>query len=258
MSSPIPEHVWLFTDGGSRGNPGPAAAGVVIAHADTRRAIVERGYYLGKATNNHAEYMGLIRGLEACLELGVRRVSVFADSLLMIQQVNGEYRVKSPALKPLHERATALLARFGGWSAQHIARGLNTGADRLANLAMDRKEDVAFESPQWAPPIEGPGTGAVPGDSPTAAARARSEPRDEPRNEARAISARLEFRDASGLQCPHPHTSGQAFSLGPATPQGLCLHAAGAAIGALERGQAKASCKSCGATLTLRLDARRP
>ncbi len=128
----------LFCDGGARGNPGPAGAGAVLLDpAGGQAAALSR--YLGVATNNLAEYQGLIMGLEEALAQGARELRVFADSELMVRQLNGQYQVKSPHLKPLHQKARALLARFARVEVGHVRREENSAADRLANQAMDRR-----------------------------------------------------------------------------------------------------------------------
>jgi len=134
-------HCTLYTDGGSRGNPGPAGVGVVIVD-DHGTPLHEAGYYLGKTTNNVAEYQGLLRGLQHAETLGVDRLTVRSDSQLLVRQIEGQYRVKAAALKPLFQQARDQLARFADWSIEHVYRDDNTRADELANLAMDRGADV--------------------------------------------------------------------------------------------------------------------
>jgi len=129
----------LYVDGGSRGNPGPSGAGAVIKGPDG--AVVKRlKKGLGVGTNNRAEYMALIMGLEAALKLGGRRIKIFADSELMVRQISGRYKVKSPVLKPLYERAMLLRASFSAFTIKHIPRALNSEADALANEAMDKAQ----------------------------------------------------------------------------------------------------------------------
>ncbi len=132
----------MYTDGGARGNPGPAGVGVVIKDADSGQPVFAAGFFLGKMTNNQAEYTGLIRGLEAALKAGVTHLSAFSDSELMVKQVNGEYRVKSTDLKPLYQDASALLRRFESATLSHVRREKNKDADALANQAMDFSDDV--------------------------------------------------------------------------------------------------------------------
>lgn len=130
----------LRTDGGSRGNPGPAGAGFVIENGG--QVICSGGRYLGSQTNNVAEYEALIWGLENALALGFSTVSVFADSELLVKQINGKYRVKSPQLKPLFLRALELLRHFGTFEVTHVYREQNALADEMANQAMDARATV--------------------------------------------------------------------------------------------------------------------
>jgi ribonuclease HI len=139
-------HCTLHIDGGARGNPGPAGVGVVIQDTATEEYLHEAGYYLGDATNNVAEYQGLIKGLQAAADLGATRVLVVSDSELMVKQINGQYKVKAANLKPLYGEAVALLGRFGKWQITHTRRENNKLADQLANRAMDAAADVSFSS----------------------------------------------------------------------------------------------------------------
>ena len=129
--------VVLYADGGSRGNPGPAGYGAVVFAEDGTTVLAERAAYLGRATNNVAEYSGLIAGLEAALELGADRVAVRMDSKLVIEQMSGRWQVKHPDMKPLAARAAALLDGFASASLTWVPRARNAHADRLANEAMD-------------------------------------------------------------------------------------------------------------------------
>ena len=130
------EEVIIHADGGSRGTPGPAGYGVVL-HDCQGRVLAERGVFIGRATNNEAEYQGLIAGLKMARELGAASVSVRADSQLIVRQVNGEYRVRCAHLRPLYEEAHSLLESFATWRIEHIRREQNCRADELANQAMD-------------------------------------------------------------------------------------------------------------------------
>jgi ribonuclease HI len=130
--------VVLHCDGASRGNPGPASAGAQITEPGTQKVLAEVSEALGVATNNVAEYMALLLGLEKALSLGAAEILIRADSQLLIRQVNGQYRVKHPDMKQLHARALGLLSRFQGWQAEHVPREQNREADRLANQALDR------------------------------------------------------------------------------------------------------------------------
>ena len=128
-------------DGGSRGNPGPAGIGVVLS-AEDGTSLVTRGKYIGTATNNTAEYLALILGLRQAAELGAKKIVIRGDSELVIKQMRGEYRVKNPALKQLFDQAQDLLEPFESVKFEHNLRHHNSLADRLANLAMNRKGDV--------------------------------------------------------------------------------------------------------------------
>ncbi|HPD47453.1 MAG TPA: phosphoribosylglycinamide formyltransferase [Anaerohalosphaeraceae bacterium] len=135
------DNVIIHTDGGSRGNPGPAAAAYIISDAHGHR-IAGKGLYLGKTTNNVAEYTGLVRGLAAARDLGVKAVTIYTDSELMTRQISGAYKVKSEHLKPLFAECMQLLSGFRKWRVQHVPREKNAQADKLANQAMDARADV--------------------------------------------------------------------------------------------------------------------
>jgi ribonuclease HI len=124
-------------DGGARGNPGPAGFGAVIE--DPEGNIVARlSEYLGKQTNNYAEYSGLLAVLDWALRNGARRLCVVSDSELMVRQMKGQYKVKAPGLKPLWEEAQQRAAKLEDFEMRHTLRGGNKEADRLANAAMDQ------------------------------------------------------------------------------------------------------------------------
>lgn len=128
--------VTLFTDGGSRGNPGPAGYGFVLYDGSGRE--IRRGKrFLGRATNNVAEYEGVAAGLRAALEAGAKSVTLKSDSQLIVMQLRGTYRVKAAGLKNLFAQVKSLLARFASWQAVHVRREQNQLADALANEAMD-------------------------------------------------------------------------------------------------------------------------
>ena len=137
----IDQVITVQFDGGSRGNPGPAGIGVVLRAAD-ETPIFTLGRYIGVCTNNVAEYMALIAGLQEAQKLGAKKIVVRGDSELIIKQLRGEYRVKHPDMKTLHQQATHLLERFSQVTITHNLRHKNELADKLANLAMDRKKDV--------------------------------------------------------------------------------------------------------------------
>lgn len=126
----------LRTDGGARGNPGPAGAAFVLEAPDGG-IVCTGGRFLGDTTNNIAEYSALLWGLEVALERGARPLTVYSDSELMVRQLNGQYRVKNEGLKPLYEEACGLVARLGDVRVVHVRRSENKLADALANEAMD-------------------------------------------------------------------------------------------------------------------------
>lgn len=126
----------LMVDGAARGNPGVAGCGAAIY--DERGVVVkELSRYLGRATNNVAEYEGLLMGLEALLGLRRKNILVQSDSQLLVRQLNGEYRVKDEKLKVLFERAVSLLRQFDSYRILHVRREMNKLADRLANRGID-------------------------------------------------------------------------------------------------------------------------
>jgi len=123
-------------DGGARGNPGPAAYGVVLATAAGKTEKTLSGF-LGEATNNEAEYRGLLAALDYAVEHGIRKLRLFSDSELLVRQMRGEYKVKSDGLKPLHQRARELIARLESFRISHVPREQNREADRLVNETLD-------------------------------------------------------------------------------------------------------------------------
>lgn len=132
-------------DGGSRGNPGPAGFGVHIEDG-AGEVLGELSGFLGKKTNNFAEYSALLAALRFALEHGRRRLRVVADSELMVKQMKGQYRVNSPELRPLYEKAKSLIGELDRFEIQHVLREKNRNADRLANAAMDRGMGRGVES----------------------------------------------------------------------------------------------------------------
>ena len=128
----------LYSDGAARGNPGPAGAGAVLVAPGG--AIIERlGKFLGRQTNNVAEYTGVLIGLRRARELGARDIEVYADSQLMIRQLSGIYKVKNEGLKPLHAEALSMLRGFGKVKLVHIPREMNGEADEMSNRAIDER-----------------------------------------------------------------------------------------------------------------------
>jgi ribonuclease HI len=131
------EKEWiLMVDGAARGNPGEAGCGAVICD-DQGVVVRELSRYLGRATNNVAEYEALLMGLEALIKMGKKKIRVQSDSQLLVRQLNGEYRVKDIKLKPLFERARELLRHFDAYRILHVPRESNKLADRLANQGID-------------------------------------------------------------------------------------------------------------------------
>jgi ribonuclease HI len=133
-----PEHYLIaHSDGGARGNPGPAGYGVVIQDEASRK-VAHLSEYLGHQTNNFAEYQGLIAALEYALEHGPKALKLISDSELLVRQIKGIYKVKNATLQDLHGRAKELIAKLEWFSIGHALREHNQEADRLANAAMDK------------------------------------------------------------------------------------------------------------------------
>lgn len=129
----------LHTDGGARGNPGPAGIGVLLL-SDSGKVIGEIARGIGVATNNEAEYAALIAGLEMARDEGVKELDVFLDSQLVVSQVKGEWKIKKDHLRPLAVKARSLLDGFERASLSHVKRAENADADALANQGMDSAE----------------------------------------------------------------------------------------------------------------------
>lgn len=133
-----PDLLQLHIDGASRGNPGEAGYGVFVTDADGAEVASLYGY-LGRATNNVAEYEALLQALRFAERRGATRVKVYSDSELVVRQVNGQYKVKHPDMRALHGEARALLNRFREAQIAHVRREQNRQADKLANTALDLK-----------------------------------------------------------------------------------------------------------------------
>jgi len=144
------EQINIYTDGGSRNNPGPAAAAFVLTDKDGNR-LRAKGFFLGETTNNVAEYTAVVKALEAAKQLGTKKISVFSDSELLVKQINGQYKVKSEQLRPLFRQAIELLDKFEHKTIQYIPREKNCDADGLVNQALNLGRDVEAESAQPAP-----------------------------------------------------------------------------------------------------------
>jgi ribonuclease HI len=128
--------VTVNVDGGARGNPGPAAIGVVVRD-DTGRVLEEVGEKIGETTNNVAEYKALLRGIELAAVHGAAELELVGDSELVVRQVEGRYKVKNAGMKQLHEEVKRALRDFDSWSIRHVRRENNADADRLVNGALD-------------------------------------------------------------------------------------------------------------------------
>ena len=135
------DEIVIHTDGGSRGNPGPAAAAFILTDAAGVK-LCAKALFLGQTTNNVAEYTAVTKGLEAAKQIGAKKLTVFSDSELVVKQVNGEYRVKSEQIRPLFRKIINLLNEFEDWQVQFISREKNKEADRLVNRALNLGQDV--------------------------------------------------------------------------------------------------------------------
>lgn len=200
-------HVLIQVDGGSRGNPGPAAAGVSITDPEGT-PLFEAGFHLSPMTNNQAEYHGLLYALREAKRIGATKLDIQADSELLVRQINGQYKVKNEGLRPLYERAVKDLRGFDDWQMAHVRRERNTRADELANLAMDARRDVVEYDFVSAP-------------STKSASPPRSEPRSTPPRVTIACTAAPNF-----VVCPAPCTLGWTTDVESTSPAGLCIHAA--------------------------------
>lgn len=205
----------VHIDGGSRGNPGPAAAGVVIHDADGV-PLLEAGYFLGRLTNNQAEYRALLRALDSLQQLEVDDVTIFSDSELMVRQITGVYRVKSADLKPLHAQAQRSLLGLSSWQIRHVMREENKRADQLANRAMDHKSDVvevellgsAKPSPKSNPPAPARRTQPTASESPMP-----------------SVVAAVTVASDPGV-CSAPCKKGCEYAFNATVPPELCVNAA--------------------------------
>jgi probable phosphoglycerate mutase len=151
---PAPVEVIVTTDGGARGNPGPAGIGAAV-QSKSGRVLAEVSEAIGHATNNVAEYTAVVRGLERAAELGARRVRLRADSLLLVEQLNGVYKVKNPTLQRLHAEVREIARSFERVTFEHIPRERNKRADRLVNEAIDAwLAEHGDEPPPAAPPSQ--------------------------------------------------------------------------------------------------------
>jgi ribonuclease HI len=231
-----------YVDGGSRGNPGPAGAGVVIT-SDDGTCLHEGAYFLGRQTNNAAEYHALLQALQRIADRGEQAVTIYSDSELLVRQITGQYRVKSPKLAQLFKQVQLLLLRTPCWNIRHIPREDNQRADELANLAMDlERNEIVFdvdsdEPGRAAPSPARPGAAdAAPQQpageadpntaAPASAARDPAAPEVEGTRMARVTLARAPKPGG----CPAQECSCESFSVESTLPAGLCIHAAHALL----------------------------
>jgi len=195
-------------DGGSRGNPGPAAYGVSIKTAQGD-PVTAFGKFLGQTTNNFAEYQGLLAALQYALSHGYARLRVLTDSELMARQISGSYKVRSPDLKPLHDQARAMIARLEFFSIRHVYREQNREADRLANQAMDDAERGKGSGSAVHPPsVSSPGEEKRPqrGKEHEAPPPALAPPTVLPQASATPPAKPLRFSASFQRGSLHPHT----------------------------------------------------
>jgi ribonuclease HI len=215
----------IHVDGGSRGNPGPAGAGVVVRE-DGGGAVFEAGFFLGHQTNNAAEYHALLRALERVGQCPPQPIVIHSDSELLVRQLTGVYQVKSPKLAPLFRQVQMQLLRIAHWSIRHVPREENTRADALANLAMDAGRDVVLRD--TAAGIDRAGSAAESESAPDArTSRAPAGPLAGPG--AAAVRVTL-ARPPAGGACPAGGPPHAPFTVQSALPAGLCVHAAHALL----------------------------
>ncbi len=221
-SSDVPKTCRLYTDGGARGNPGPAACGLVLLD-QAGRTIHASGHFIGRATNNVAEYRGLIFGLNEALGHGVSRLIVYSDSELMIHQLNGVYRVKNEQLRVLYAEAKELAEQFDFIKFEHIRREGNKLADEMVNRAIDAKRDV----------VAGAGASA----KAVAARAAAGAQAPAPAEVFKKLSRFTALCTAeSDEQCPGVISEGGKWPFDSAVPAGLCIYAAAGIINAVLAG----------------------
>ena len=230
------ERLHIHIDGGSRGNPGPSAAGVVFRDADKDLTLYEAGHWIGRATNNVAEYTALLTAVKLAIPLKPSQTVIHSDSELMVKQIKGEYRVKSPDLQPLYTQAMTLLRQLGSYKITHVYREKNARADELANKSMDAGRTI-IDSPMIN--LDGAGASSVPTvsaaktASPAALFEAKAptpKPPTPPTITPGGARYTLTFVRAPGAGCPAACPAGKQFSFARTTPIGLCIHAASAVL----------------------------
>jgi ribonuclease HI len=251
-------------DGGSRGNPGPAGAGVVVEDGQGR-AVFEAGFFLGRMTNNMAEYSGLLKGLDAAVRARASEVLIFADSELVVRQLNGDYRVKNARLRDLFDAALVRLKMFERWTIKHIPRERNDRADELANAAMDAGADVVVvdaiaeiakaDAPR-------PGAAAEPAADQDAAHRKDLKGGSSAGSDAAARIVMACCAEAPDAEvCSAPCAAGTEYVFDRIVPAGICLGTAAQLVRAVETvaksgKPVKVRCprEGCGACFEVRRD----
>lgn len=196
-------HVVVEADGGSRGNPGPAGYGAVVKDVDTGEVLAERAVGIGTATNNVAEYSGLVAGLEAAAASGASIVDVKMDSKLVVEQMCGRWKIKNTALQPLALEARDLAGRFERVTYEWIPRAKNSYADRLANEAMDTQAAVGTTEPVGR---------AAPDPDPKPASEPAPSAKQEPATEPGPASAPVAEAEQTALPLTEPAKSAPAVS----------------------------------------------
>ena len=213
----------IYIDGGARGNPGPAAAAVVMRD-EQARPLLEAGYFVGHMTNNVAEYTALLLSLEAAAKWGADQIAIFSDSELIVRQLTGEYKVRDEKLLGLYERAQLLLLKFDTWHIKHVRRDENRRADALVNEALDAEADVVAVQLGDARPDS---RDAVSGPS-AKQGQAGADPQSEVQACADVV---VEVRTPGKPgRCAAGLSKGQQFLFGRTVPQDLCIFAAKAVI----------------------------
>jgi phosphoribosylglycinamide formyltransferase-1 len=141
----LTDRVIAYVDGGSRGNPGPAAAAYILAD-EQRKPLQAKAFFIGETTNNIAEYTAICRALEAAKSLDAKQITIYSDSELLVKQLNGQYKIKSENIKPLFMQAVELLNNFESWEINHIVREKNKRADELVNKSLDAGRDIEMKT----------------------------------------------------------------------------------------------------------------
>jgi phosphoribosylglycinamide formyltransferase-1 len=141
----LAEKIIVYIDGGSRGNPGPAASAYVLTDEQGRQ-LDAKAFFIGETTNNVAEYTAICRALEAAKSTKAGQITIYSDSELLVKQLNGQYKVKSDNIKPLFMQAVELLNKFESWEINHIVREKNKQADKLVNRALDAGRDIEMKT----------------------------------------------------------------------------------------------------------------